>query len=116
MSFEPLFLMANGGMGAQVILNCLHGKQLAASMRCIAHYGRFIHLGKLDMKENSTVGMRMFLKNTSFCTVDVQSINDLSNDDKHKLQEMIVDGIDDLTVKPLPRKVMEHQDILVILK
>lgn len=111
-----MFLMATAGVGAHVIINCLYGKQLQASMRCTADYGKFIHLGKLDMKDNSTIGMRMFLRNTSFCPVDVESITKLSKADKQELQRMIAEGMRDLVVKPLPRKVVEHGHMPTVLR
>jgi NADPH:quinone reductase-like Zn-dependent oxidoreductase/ubiquinone/menaquinone biosynthesis C-methylase UbiE len=54
--------------GVDVVLNSLTGQGLRASWGCIAPYGRFVNLGKLD------VTIPGFANNASFAVVDLQHI------------------------------------------
>lgn len=115
-NFGPQLLMATAGHGAEVIINCLSGTLLQVSFNCLASYGRFIQIGKYDMEENNFIGMSVFLKNTSFIHVDFQYISELTKDEKKEIHDAIQDGLELLSVRPLPRKSIESQDISNILK
>lgn len=115
-SFEPLLLMATGGVGAQVIINCLSGHLLQASVGCLAEYGRLIQIGQYDLEENNSIGMSVFLKNTSFYVVKLENIFLESTEIKQDIRKMVQQGIDNKTVRPIIRKVVEHYDIVEILK
>lgn len=108
--------MATGGVGAQVVLNCLSGSLLQASVRCVASFGRFIQLGKFDLDENNSIGMGVFLKNTSFYGLVLENIFDADPEEKQELHDLIVEGIQKLVVRPLQRKVVEHQNVEQILR
>lgn len=47
---------------------------LEASWQCVAPYGRFIEIGKVDIRANSSLPMAGFAKNVSFCAVDMHDI------------------------------------------
>jgi fatty acid synthase, animal type len=38
---------------------------LQASLRCLAQHGRFLEIGKVDLSQNSSLGMSLFLKNVT---------------------------------------------------
>ncbi|KAL3278583.1 hypothetical protein HHI36_016128 [Cryptolaemus montrouzieri] len=114
-AFEPEFLTSTGGKGAEVILNCLSGRLLQASMGCLADYGRFIQYGKYDVEENNSIGMYVFLRNISFYVVDFNNLLKIPDSVKHDLKNWISEGMQELSVRPLHRKVVEHQDINLIL-
>jgi fatty acid synthase len=65
-SFEQLVLTQTNGRGVDLVLNSLANEQLQASVRCLAIGGRFLEIGKVDLSNNSPLGMSVFLKNTSF--------------------------------------------------
>ncbi|XP_045461517.1 fatty acid synthase-like isoform X2 [Harmonia axyridis] len=114
-TFEPALLTATGGSGADVVMNCLSGPLLQASMGCLASYGRFIQYGKYDVDENNSIGMFVFLRNVSFYVVD---FNDLLNEEdsvKNEIKDWLQEGLKELAVRPLHRKVVEHQDVKLIL-
>lgn len=115
-SFEPHFLMATGGVGAHVVLNCVSGSLLQASVRCVAAFGRFIQLGKFDLDENNSIGMSVFLKNTSLYGLVLENIFDADLEEKEELRSLVEEGIKKLTVRPLQRKVVEHQNVKEILR
>ncbi|RZB84952.1 fatty acid synthase, partial [Asbolus verrucosus] len=114
-NFEPMLLMATSGVGAHVIINNLSGSLLQSSVGCLAEYGRLIQIGKYDLEENNSIGMSVFLKNTSFFVVDLQNIFIASDEVKEGLRDMVQKGIENLSVRPINRKVVEHQDIAQIL-
>ncbi|EEZ97866.2 fatty acid synthase [Tribolium castaneum] len=114
-SFEPLILMATGGVGAHVIINCLSGHLLQSSVGCLAEYGRLIQIGQHDCEENNTIGMSVFLKNTSFFVVKLENIFLESNEVKQEIRDMVQKGIESKTVRPINRKVVEHYNIVEIL-
>lgn len=107
--------MATGGEGAHVVLNCLSGSLLQASVRCVADFGRFIQIGKFDLEESS-IGMGLFLKNTSFYGLILENVFDALPEDKQELHDLFEKGLEGLVVRPLQRKIVEHQNVTAILK
>ncbi|APU15329.1 type I polyketide synthase [Actinoalloteichus fjordicus] len=57
--FEDRFRTATDGRGVDVVLNSLAGEYLDASLRLLAPGGRFLELGKTDLREPTT-GYRAF--------------------------------------------------------
>lgn len=60
---------ATGGKGVDVVINSLSKEALIASWECIAPFGRFIELGKMDIENNSRLPMSQFSKNVTFHAV-----------------------------------------------
>ncbi|MFD1499488.1 type I polyketide synthase, partial [Streptosporangium lutulentum] len=51
LDFEPRFLEATGGRGVDVVLNSLAGEFVDASLRLLTAGGRFIEMGKTDIRD-----------------------------------------------------------------
>jgi polyketide synthase 12 len=51
LEFEPRFLAATHGRGVNIVLNSLAGEFTDASIRLLASGGRFIELGKTDLRD-----------------------------------------------------------------
>jgi NADPH:quinone reductase-like Zn-dependent oxidoreductase/SAM-dependent methyltransferase len=66
---------ATNGRGVDVVVNSLAGELLLASWECIAPFGRFIELGKMDIEANSKLPMSHFRKNVTFYAVAVDSLS-----------------------------------------
>lgn len=111
-----MLLMATGGTGAQVIINNLSGNLLQATVGCLADYGRMIQIGKFDLEENNSIGMSVFLKNTSFYVVNLENIVNAPKEVKEDIKAKVRAGIEDLSVRPITRKVVEDQNVGEILK
>lgn len=73
-SFMSGILSATNGRGVDVIINSLTGDQLHATWRCIAPFGRFVEIGKLDLATAGRLDMSKFLKNTTFTSFDLTAI------------------------------------------
>lgn len=70
-SFGPAIREATAGAGVDVIINSLAGDLLRESWDCIAHFGRFIEIGKRDITSNTRLEMAKFSHNASFSSVDL---------------------------------------------
>jgi polyketide synthase 7 len=55
LEFEQKFLAATGGTGVDVVLNSLAGEFLDASLRLLTRGGRFIEMGKTDLRDPEVV-------------------------------------------------------------
>ncbi|MFI9201286.1 type I polyketide synthase [Streptomyces sp. NPDC053048] len=51
LEFEHAFLAATGGRGVDVVLNSLAGEYVDASLRVLADGGRFLEMGKTDVRD-----------------------------------------------------------------
>ncbi|KAF1949998.1 hypothetical protein CC80DRAFT_598435 [Byssothecium circinans] len=60
--------------GVDVVLNSLSGDLLHASWECIAPYGRFVEIGKKDIREGTRINMASFASNTMFASVDLAAM------------------------------------------
>ncbi|PBP25422.1 hypothetical protein BUE80_DR003887 [Diplocarpon rosae] len=49
-SFAPAIMSKTNGKGVDVVLNSLAGPLLKATWECIARFGRFLEIGKIDME------------------------------------------------------------------
>ena len=68
--FREQVLEATGGRGVDVVLNSLSGDALRQGIRCLASFGRFVEIGKLDLVKNGQLGMEPFLRNLSYHCLD----------------------------------------------
>ncbi|SOJ55233.1 Phenolphthiocerol synthesis polyketide synthase type I Pks15/1 [Mycobacterium simulans] len=55
LEFEDKFLSVTGGRGIDVVLNCLAGEFTDASLRLLAKGGRFIEMGKTDIRHQHAI-------------------------------------------------------------
>ncbi|KAL4702305.1 hypothetical protein ACJJTC_018435, partial [Scirpophaga incertulas] len=111
-SFEQLVLRRTRGRGVDLVLNSLADDKLQASVRCLAEGGRFLEIGKLDLSNNTPLGMGVFLKNTTFHGILLDALFEAggSSADKAAVVRCLRDGLAAGAVRPLPATVFaEHQ-------
>ena len=77
--------------GVDVVLNSLSGEALRQSWQCVAPFGRFVEIGKLDLQAGSMLDMTPFLYNVSFTGVD---LNALAENRPEVCQELLQETID----------------------
>jgi NADPH:quinone reductase-like Zn-dependent oxidoreductase len=70
-SFAAGIMAATKGKGVDVILNSLAGRMLKESWNCIAHFGRFIEIGKRDIAQNKFLEMAPLRRAASFAAIDM---------------------------------------------
>ncbi|XP_031347934.1 fatty acid synthase-like [Photinus pyralis] len=100
-SFEQLILNETDGRGVDVVLNSLAGDLLQASVRCLAWGGRFLEIGKVDLFDNSLLGMSVFLKNTTFHGILFDVMIEKNNYHTPRIVQLVSDGIASGVVRPL---------------
>ncbi|MFD4139641.1 SDR family NAD(P)-dependent oxidoreductase [Streptomyces sp. NPDC058572] len=84
LGFRETFLEATGGAGLDVVLNALAGEFVDASLDLLPRGGRFIEMGKTDVREPQTVaGTHPGVRYESFDMFDGAGID--------RLQEMLVE-------------------------
>jgi NADPH:quinone reductase-like Zn-dependent oxidoreductase len=70
-SFAGDIKRATSGRGVDVVLNSLAGDSLRETWDCLAHFGRFVEIGKRDITSNTRLEMARFEHNASFASVDL---------------------------------------------
>uniref|UniRef100_A0A0N4ZB91 Fatty acid synthase n=1 Tax=Parastrongyloides trichosuri TaxID=131310 RepID=A0A0N4ZB91_PARTI len=103
--FETYIRRVTYGRGVDVILNSLAQEMLQASVRCLAQHGRFLEIGKVDLSQNTALGMAVFLKNVTFHGILLDAVMDTSvgkKSDWLKVAALLQDGITSGVVQPLP--------------
>lgn len=110
-SFEIMIKENTNGRGVDLVLNSLADELFQASMRCLAHGGRFLEIGKVDLINSSPIPSRMFLNNISFHGVHLDKFFFPQNEYKKEIQRLLKEGIANGVVKPLPSIVFEENQV-----
>lgn len=110
--FEELILNSTNGRGVDLVLNCLSGELLEASVNCLANHGRFLEIGKADLSKNTKLGMAIFLKSIAFHGILCETLFEKDNKERKIVYDMVLQGIADGVVTPLPTIVFEHSEVL----
>lgn len=90
-SFEAGILALTGKRGVDVALNSLSGDALRATWRCLAHFGRFIEIGKADIIANNSLDMAPFLDNRTYAAVDLLA---LSHEKPSLMKDLLLKSMD----------------------
>uniref|UniRef100_T1H8C9 Fatty acid synthase n=1 Tax=Rhodnius prolixus TaxID=13249 RepID=T1H8C9_RHOPR len=112
-SFEQLVLEKTTGRGVDVVLNSLAEDKLQASVRCLAKHGRFLEIGKVDLSNNTPLGMAVLLKNTTINGILLDSLFEAGSESEEKMEvvKLIKEGISSGAVRPLPSTTFNHQQV-----
>ncbi|GAB0091808.1 Fatty acid synthase [Sergentomyia squamirostris] len=110
-SFEQLVMRETKGKGVDLVLNSLAEEKLQASVRCLGINGRFLEIGKFDLSANHPLGMSVFLKNTSFHGILLDSVMQGDEQTIATVVKLIEDGIKTGAVRPLPTTVFGDQQV-----
>lgn len=73
-SFVEGIMRETNGQGIDVVLNSLSGELLHATWTCVAEFGTMVEIGKRDLIGNGKLDMNTFLKNRSYCCVDIDQL------------------------------------------
>ncbi|OBH25378.1 polyketide synthase [Mycobacterium sp. E342] len=102
LEFEQKFLAATGGAGVDVVLNSLAGEFTDASLRLLAPGGRFIEMGKTDVRDPHDVAERY--GGARYRAFDLM---EAGADRTAAMLARIVQLLRDGAVKPLPLKTFD---------
>ena len=119
-SFEENIMRLTGGRGVDIVLNSLAEDQLQAGLRCLAPNGRFLEIGKVDFIQDNPLYSQEMDQNRSFHGVLLDSLFKYSDSDyqparlmeeKRQLKNLVMQGIEEGTVCPLPRTVFSKEQV-----
>lgn len=94
------------GDGASLVLNCLPGEYLQASLDCCGRFSTLIHYGKYDLENG--IGMLRFMLNVSFYLVDLNNLMNLNNDTKQRLWNLMNNGLKEISSHLLKQENGSH--------
>jgi fatty acid synthase len=92
-------------------LNSLAEDKLQASVRLLAQHGRFLEIGKFDLSQNNPLGMSIFLKNTTFHGILLDSLFENASEDWLRVHQLVEQGIQNGVVRPLQSNVFNANEI-----
>ena len=87
-------------LGVDVILNCLGGELMLASLGLLAPHGRFLELGKRDFAENRQIGLSAFSDGVTYFSINLGPQVDVYSVVFDEVIDMFTRGV----LKPLPVK------------
>ena len=90
-SFEDGIMNLTRKRGVDVALNSLSGDALRATWRCLAHFGRFVEMGKTDILANNRLEMQPFIHNRTYAAVDLLA---LSYEKPSLMKDLLLKSID----------------------
>ena len=90
-SFEDGIMNITRKRGVDVALNSLSGDALRATWRCLAHFGRFVEIGKSDILANNSLEMQPFIHNRTYAAVDLLA---LSYEKPALMKDLLLKSID----------------------
>lgn len=103
-SFEKMIIEKTHGEGVDIVLSSLPGKQLLASVNCLARGGRFLEIGRTSLIANEPLGMEAFLREMSFHCVMLDLVGHPKNlSNKLQVYNLMKDGLKHGVIKPLVR-------------
>ncbi|UGQ11305.1 SDR family NAD(P)-dependent oxidoreductase [Yinghuangia sp. ASG 101] len=90
LDFAEDILEATAGAGVDVVLNSIAGEAVDRSIACLAPYGRFVELGKVDLLADRRLGLRPFLRNLAYFGFDLrQLLMDRPQEVRAELEELM---------------------------
>ncbi len=91
-----------GGEGVDVVLNSLPGEAIDHSLELLNAYGRFLEIGKTEIYQNRTIGLRPFRDNLSYHAIDLDRVLRQRPATVVRLFDEILTAINDGRYEPLP--------------
>lgn len=76
-SFASGVMAQTNGQGVDVVLNSLAGPLLKATWECMARFGRFVEIGKVDFHAAKHLDMTPFGRNVTLAGVDLVQYTEL---------------------------------------
>ncbi|CZR56253.1 related to polyketide synthase [Phialocephala subalpina] len=100
-SFAKAIKRATNGQGVDVVLNSLAGDALRETWDSLAHFGRFIEIGKRDITGNTRLEMARFEHNAMFASVDLTVVAA----ERPKIMKRLLSDVFELMGKNLVRPI-----------
>ena len=75
-TFKKGIMRLTNGVGVDVVLNSLSGEALQDSWDCVASFGYFLEIGKVDVHRKTHLDMQHFDRNLTFAAIDLVFLAD----------------------------------------
>lgn len=98
------------GRGVDFVLNSLSDEKLLASVRCLARGGTFLEIGKFDIMNNSSLGMNVFARETTFRAVFADNLI-LMPEERKIIHQLIERDLQTGIIQPLHTTVFGVNEI-----
>jgi NADPH:quinone reductase-like Zn-dependent oxidoreductase/acyl carrier protein len=99
------------GKGVDVVVNSLKGKAIEIGMDSLSLGGRFVEIGKVDILNNSKLGMGVFLRDTSLHSVQLDIVMDEYPQLMRRYLGEIASLAEQKAIQPIVDKVFPAKDI-----
>ena len=109
-AFVGEIMEATGGKGVSVVLNSLAGEFIPNGLSVLEPTGRFVELGKIDIYQDSKLGLAHFKKGLSFFAVDLGWLMQNRPEFSSSLLGEVLDMFEAGTLRPLPVKTFPISD------
>jgi len=100
-----------GGEGVDVVLNTLIQNRLQASWECVAKFGIFIEMGKIEIYRRSHLSMESLDRNVRFASVDLAVLARYRQTYAQKLLQRVFSHVKAGGFSPLPVVTLPISDI-----
>ncbi|MFK7835027.1 MAG: SDR family NAD(P)-dependent oxidoreductase [Sulfitobacter sp.] len=90
------------GKGVDILLNSLPGDYIAKGLDIMAPYGRFLEIGKRDVYEDASIGMKALRRNVSVSVLDLAAMGEERPDLMGDLFAELSQMLEDQTLSALP--------------
>ncbi|ODH53443.1 hypothetical protein GX48_00273 [Paracoccidioides brasiliensis] len=98
-SFVQGIMRMTDNSGVDLVLNSLSQEALRRSFECVAPFGRFIEIGKKDLRAGGKLDMNPFIRNITFTGVDLLTLAEFKPKEVRKLLETTIRLWDDNKIK-----------------
>ncbi|MCB9993583.1 MAG: SDR family NAD(P)-dependent oxidoreductase [Hyphomicrobiaceae bacterium] len=102
LAFADQVMDLTNGRGVDVVLNSVAGEAMEKSLNCLAPFGRFLELGKLDYYANTMVGLRPMKENISYFGIDVDQLIKAQPELSSRLFSEMLEGFRSGKLRPVP--------------
>ncbi|WP_442509431.1 thioester reductase domain-containing protein [Novipirellula sp. SH528] len=108
--FADQIIDLTAGEGVDAVLNSLAGEFVPKSLSVLAPLGRFLEIGKIDVYENSKLGLAAFKNNISYHMIDLAQIIAQKPGRIASILAELSSLFDSGTYRPLPHKVFPIEE------
>ena len=107
--FADGILAATNGEGVHVVLNFLAGGLADAGMRCLADGGRFVELGKTDVRTDAQAAS--IRPDIHYLTVDMEKLGQTDEDAMRRIYASVMDGFAKGIFKPIAHRIFTMDSV-----
>ena len=112
LGFAAQVLRATKDRGVDLVLNALPGPFIEKGLECLAHHGRFIELGKRDIYDDRSLGLKALRRNISLHVVDLLSLLDERIDLARAMMRELLELFGSGELRPPPMTVFPASKVM----